>query len=95
MQVRYIDDTIPRSDAKNGKPTEVTVGKVYIVAEELATKYSIINDEYKIARYSKERFEIVDDSPVLPLRDAFNTLTKEMRMKLKKSDKFLVSNNMV
>lgn len=88
MKVRCIDRALPRSDGVPGGPTGLTLGKVYKVAEIVVgrsdrNQYSIINDEFKIARYSQCRFEVVDHSPVLPLRDAFNTLTTEMRSYIK------------
>jgi len=83
MQVKYCNSQKPRSDGKKGEPTEVTLNSIYTVVEDLDGKYSIINDHYKISRYSKERFEIIDDSPIKPLRESFNELTKELRMQLK------------
>ena len=85
MKVRCIDKLAPRSDGMPGPATCITVGKDYKVAEILThtSQYSIINDEFKIARYSQRRFEVVDDSPVEPLRQAFNSLTTEMRVRIK------------
>lgn len=88
MRVRCIEKSTPRSDGVQGGPTGLTIGKIYKVAEIVVgrsdrNQYSIINDEFKIARYSQCRFEVVDHSPVLPLRDAFNTLTTEMRSYIK------------
>lgn len=85
MKVRCIEKSTPRSDGVPGKPTGLTIDKVYKVAEVLdhSGQYSIINDDFKIARYSQYRFEVVDHSPVLPLRDAFNSLTTEMRSYIK------------
>lgn len=91
MKVKLIDNTTPRSDNIPGKPTDVSLGTVYEVAEVLneTGQYSIINDKMKIARYSQYRFEIVDDSPVDPLRDAFNMLTLLMRLRIKELEKQL------
>lgn len=87
MKVRCIDKSMPRSDGQSGQPTGIRVGGVYKVAEVLTggkvNQYSIINDEFKMARYNQARFEVVDDSPVQPLRQAFNTLTTEMRTRIK------------
>jgi hypothetical protein len=86
MKVRCVEKSTPRSDGQPGEPTAIRVGIVYKVAEILThtSQYSIINDEFKIARYSQCRFEVVDDSPVMPLRQAFNSLTTDMRVYIKK-----------
>lgn len=88
MKVKCIEKSTPRSDGRQGKPTGITVGKVYVVAEIVTglrdvDQYSIINDDFKMARYNQCRFEVVDDSPVLPLREAFNSLTTGMRSRIK------------
>mgnify|MGYP005872685331 CR=1 FL=1 len=83
MKVKLVDDTTPRSDNRKGKPTDVTLDKVYEVVEILESQYSIINDRNKIARYSHHRFEVVEVSELKPLRNAFNELTFDMRMELK------------
>lgn len=85
MKVMYLDDEIPRSDGKHGAPKGVTVGAVYVVAEDLpdSDHYSIINDDLKMARYLKDRFEVVDSTPPRSLREEFNTLTTPMRTKIK------------
>lgn len=79
MKVRMIKMSTARSDGRPGETTGVTIGKEYQVAEILDKQYSIINDDMKIARYSKIRFEVTDPTPVEPLRDAFNFLTLPMR----------------
>lgn len=89
MKVRYIDDMTARTDGRRGKPTEVTLDTEYVVAEVLEDKYSIINDAGKICRYSKSRFVITDNQPVVSLREAFNTLTSPMRAELKRLKKTL------
>lgn len=87
MKVRCIDNSSPRSDGKQGKPTGITIGHIYKVAEVLSggrvNQYSIINDDFKIARYNQERFEVVCDEPVKGLREAFNWLTTELRSRIK------------
>lgn len=88
MKVKCIEKSSPRSDGKQGQPTGLTVGKVYTVAEIVeghreVNQYSIINDDFKLARYNQSRFEVVDNSPVKPLREAFNSLTTEMRARIK------------
>lgn len=88
MKVKCIEKSSPRSDGVPGGATSITVGKVYVVAEIVTGRrdvdqYSIINDEFKLARYNQSRFEVVDDSPVRPLREAFNSLTTEMRSRIK------------
>jgi hypothetical protein len=83
MRVICIDTHSPRSDFVPGGPTGITVGAVYDVAEVLQEQYSIINDEMKMARYSQYRFEVVDSTPPLPLRQAFNPLTTKMRMRIR------------
>ncbi len=84
MKVRLIDDVSPRSDGRT-EPLGITVGKEYLVAEALhgSSQYSIINDNNKIARYSQNRFEVTDNQPIEPLRQAFNYLTMDMRNQLK------------
>lgn len=90
MKVKLIDNTTPRSDNVPGGPKAVTLGKVYEVAEDLASgQYSIINDKMKIARYSKYRFEVVDNTPPVPLRDGFNLLTLPMRMRIRELEQLL------
>jgi hypothetical protein len=91
MKVKLIDNSTPRSDNIPGGPSDVTLGQIYVVAENLqfSDKYSIINDKMKIARYSKYRFEIVEDTPPLALREAFNTLTTPMRERIKQLEKQL------
>ncbi|QYW06676.1 hypothetical protein uav_145 [Pseudomonas phage UAVern] len=88
MKVKCIEKSSPRSDGVPGGAKGITVGKVYTVAEIVTGRrdvdqYSIINDEFKMARYNQCRFEVVDDSPVPSLRDAFNSLTTEMRSRIK------------
>lgn len=88
MKVKCIEKASPRSDGVPGGATGITVGKVYMVAEIVTGRrdvdqYSIINDEFRMARYNQCRFEVVDDSPVLPLREAFNRLTTDMRSRIK------------
>lgn len=88
MKVKCIEKHTARSDGQKGNPTGITVGKTYKVAEIVTglrdvDQYSIINDDFKIARYNQCRFEVVDDSPVVPLRDSFNWLTTELRSRIK------------
>jgi len=99
MKVRCVQITTPRSDLRRGPPGGITVGKVYKVAEVIEpahtyalvndepfdrpTMYSIINDNFKIARYNQDRFEVVCDKPVQDLRTAFNWLTTELRSHIK------------
>lgn len=88
MKIQMNDTVTPRCDGVHA-PLGITLGKVYEVAEILHDKYSIINDNMKIARYLKIRFRVVDDTPVLALRDNFNTLTSQMRSKIKELEKEL------
>lgn len=88
MKVRCVETSTPRSDGRRGNPTGITVGKIYNVAEIVVghrdvDQYSIINDEFKMARYNQCRFEVVEDTPVQPLRQAFNSLTTELRTRIK------------
>lgn len=85
MKIRCLDKASARSDGVPGGATALTIGKIYKVAEVLPTtgQYSIINDDFKIARYSQYRFEVVDDTPVRSLREEFNSLTTEMRAYIK------------
>lgn len=91
MKVRVIDIETPREDEPHvGKPTSgITLGKVYLVAEVLDDKYSIFNDEYKIARYRKIRFEVVNGKPVEPLRKNFNSLTTPARNRIKELESYV------
>lgn len=89
MKVICIDAHSPRSDFVPGGPTGITLGTVYDVAEVLQEQYSIINDDMKMARYSQYRFEVVDATPVLPLRQAFNPLTTKMRMRIRELEEEL------
>lgn len=88
MKVKCIDKASARSDGVPGGATDITVGKVYTVAEIVTGRrdvdqYSIINDKFKMARYNQCRFEVVDNSEVPSLRDAFNSLTTGMRSRIK------------
>jgi hypothetical protein len=87
MKVKCVDKSTPRSDGQPGMPTGLTIGKVYKVGEVLnggkTDQYSIINDDFRIARYSQCRFEVVDDTPVRDLRTEFNWLTTELRTRIK------------
>lgn len=89
MKVKCIDTEAPRSDGHDGKPSALTVGIIYVVAEVLDTKFPIINDAMKIGRYSQARFEVVDSTEVPPLRDNFNTLTTPLRSRIKELEKQL------
>jgi hypothetical protein len=85
MKVKCIDTHTPRSDGRKGQPQGIKVGGVYDVAEILpqSSQYSIMNDDSKMSRYNQFRFEVVDDSPVMPLRQAFNSLTTSMRVRIR------------
>lgn len=83
MKVLYVNDTLARSDNRPGKPGDVTINKEYLVAEINEEHYSIVNDIGKLGRYSKARFTITDNSPVLDLRKAFNELTGPIRAELR------------
>lgn len=85
MKVEIIDTVSKRSDGKPGGATRVTLGKIYNVVEIGDTQYSIINDDYKLARYSKYRFRVVDDTPIKDIRSSFNMLTWDVRMLLKET----------
>lgn len=82
MRVKAIDTTSPRSD---GLPrvNDITLGKEYEVAAIEGNRYVLVNDKHKLTRHSQYRFEIVDDSPVQNVRDAYNSLTHPIRMKAK------------
>lgn len=96
MKVKCIDKTSPRSDMRPGPPTSVTLGVVYEVAEinDETGQYSIINDDMKMGRYTQSRFIVVDDSPVKPLCEAFNTLTTPMRTRIKQLEKELAQSKL-
>jgi len=83
MQVKFVDDVTPRSDGRAGKPTGVTVGKVYPVAAIEGYKFLILNDDFKLTRHDKSRFEVVQYDWPKPLRVSFNDLTKVMRDRIK------------
>jgi hypothetical protein len=89
MKVVLVDKHSPRSDGAPGLPTGVTLGKIYEVAEVLHVtgQYSIINDNFKIARYSMSRFRIYEQGVVKPLREAFNCLTIPLRSRIKELEK--------
>lgn len=95
MKVRCVETSTPRSDGQRGKPTAITIGNTYNVAEVLdeTGQYSIINDDFKMARYSQYRFEVVDDTAVRPLRQAFNSLTTELRTRIKELEMQLEGGN--
>jgi len=80
MKVKAIDITSPRSD---GLPrvTSITLGKEYEVAAIEGDRYVLVSDQNKLTRHSQYRFEVVDNSPVLPVREAYNKLTHPVRMK--------------
>jgi len=92
MKVRCVDVSTPRTDGQMGPPTSIKLGGVYKVAELLPDtgQYSLMNDQFKLARYSMARFEMVDDSPVLPLRQGFNSLTTELRARIKQLESQLI-----
>lgn len=85
MKVKCIQTTAPRSDGRSGPPTGITEGKTYPIAEYLPRtgQYSIINDDYKLARYSADRFVVVEPGQIPPLRENFNELTSPLRSELK------------
>lgn len=88
MKVVCIEKYTPRSDGVYGGATDITVGKVYEVAEVVTGRrdvdqYSIINDKFKLSRYNQCRFVVVDHSPVPDLRTNFNHLTLDLRTELK------------
>ena len=85
MKIQCIDTHSPRTDGRKGPPSGLTLGKTYTVAEVLnnTEQYSIVNDEFRMSRYSQSRFEVVCNEPVVPLREAFNKLTTEMRTRIK------------
>lgn len=80
MRVKAIDVTSPRSDGRS-KVTSITLGKEYVVAAIEGDRYVLVSDKNKLTRHSQYRFEVVDDSPVLPVREAYNMLTHPVRMK--------------
>lgn len=84
MRVIYFDSHTPRSDGRAGKPTGITPTKQYEVVEIEHDKYTLLNDDNKLARYSKTRFIVVNPTAPKSLRFAFNQLTSPMRMRIKK-----------
>jgi hypothetical protein len=93
MKVQYINDEIPRSDDRRGKPTGVTLFKEYTVVEKKDDKYSILNDDNKICRYSKTRFVTTDNQSIPPIRESFNSLTAPMRAEIKRLRKIIEDQN--
>lgn len=93
MKVKYKLVSIPRSDGQKGPPGGVTDGKEYVVAENFlhSDKFSVINDDNKIARYSKFRFEITDETPVRSLCEEYNTLTSPLRKRIKELEALVAS----
>ncbi len=89
MKVQFVNDVTPRSDHKPGKPGGITLFNTYEVVEIERDKYSIMNDENKLSRYSKARFIIVDPSTPKSLRTNFNTLTSPMRQEIKRLRKLV------
>lgn len=91
MKVKYVPIALKRRDGQKGNPTAVTAGKVYDVVEHLHDEgqYTILNDQFKLARYDVRRFEVVDCSSILPLRFVFNTLTTPLRSRIKELEKQL------
>lgn len=87
MKVMCTDVTSPRSDFPHKKPHGITAGKVYEVAMIEGDKYTIINDEFKMARYNQYRFDVVDNSDIPSLRKNFNPLTTQMRTEIKQLKK--------
>lgn len=89
MKVRCIDVVSPRSDQIKGRPTGITAGCAYEVAEVLdeTQQYSIINDDMKMSRYSQYRFLVIDPTPIKPLRENFNMLTLPLRTRIKELEK--------
>lgn len=89
MIVKCVQKSTPRSDGVQSPPTGIQVGREYVVAEILYDegKYSIINDENKMARYSMNRFTVIDETPVRPLREAYNVLTTPLRSRIKELEK--------
>lgn len=83
MIIKLIDDSSPRIDGKRGKPTSITLGKEYTVVEIENDKFTILNDDFKLGRYSKFRFVVVDNTTPMPIREQFNTLTTPMRTEIK------------
>lgn len=89
MKVRCIDTHTPRSDGRKGHPQGIKVGGIYDVAEILPQtgQYSIMNEDSKMSRYNQFRFEVVNTTPVQPLRQAFNSLTTHMRVRIRELEK--------
>lgn len=94
MKVKYaLLAELKRRDGMKGNPTGVTDGKVYDVVDFNPQEgmFTILNDEWKLARYDMRRFIIVDDSPIPSIRSAFNTLTTPLRTRIKELEKQLES----
>lgn len=82
MRVKAIDTHSPRSDGRP-KVESITLGKEYEVAAIEGDRYVLLSDKHKLTRHSQYRFEVVDDSPVPSVREAYNMLTHPIRMKAK------------
>jgi len=82
MRVKAIDITSQRSDGRS-KVTSITLGKEYEVAAIEGDRYVLLSDQHKLTRHSQYRFEVVDNSPVPTVREAYNKLSHPIRMKAK------------
>lgn len=82
MRVKAVDTSSPRSDGRP-KVTSITLGKEYEVVAIEGSRYVLLSDAHKLTRHSQYRFEVVDNSPIPSLRDAYNKLTHPVRMEAK------------
>lgn len=93
MKVQFVNDVTPRSDNRPGKPGGITLFNTYEVVEIEGDKYTVLNDENKLSRYSQNRFIVVDPAKPKPLRQQFNTLTSPMRQEIKRLRKLVADQN--
>jgi hypothetical protein len=84
VKVQYVNDATPRSDGRSGKPTGITLFQTYTVVAVEGDKYVLLNDDYKLCRYSQARFLVTSTRKIEPIRKAFNSLTHPLRMEVKR-----------
>lgn len=85
MKVQYVNDQIPRSDHKKGKPQGITLFQEYEVIEIHRDKYVLLNDEGKLSRYSQNRFIVSCERKVPPVDHVrINELMHPLRMEIKR-----------
>lgn len=93
MQIQFVDENIPRSDHRAGKPAGITLFKTYEVFDIQGDKYLLLNDEGKLSRYSQTRFIVVDEKKVPELNHVrINELTHPLRMEIKRLREYIANN---